>query len=196
MEAMKKMSDKAFDLAIVDPPYGTGNVKKYNKKFKNDSKKWNKNIPPSKYFSELCRVSKNQIIWGGNYFTKYLSSTKSWIFWYKDFNGNTNGFADGELAWTSLNVQLKVFKFCANDGRQNVITKIHPTQKPVQLYKWLLKKYAKEGNNILDTHLGSGSIAIACWDMGFDLTAHEIDEESYKGTMNRFENHKRQGQLF
>jgi site-specific DNA-methyltransferase (adenine-specific) len=206
MELMSRYPDNYFDLAIVDPPYGIGmdgdiNIKKkdrpstWDKKNKYQKKEWDNEIPNKEYFDELFRVSKNQIIWGGNYFTEYLQPSKCWIFWDKLFDKTFN-FSHGELAWTSFNKQLlkvtKSSKAESNGGKD----RIHPTQKPVALYKWILDKYAKEGDKILDTHLGSGSIAIACHDFKFDLTACELDKEYFDQAMKRIENHKSQLKLF
>lgn len=176
MELMKLLPDNYADLAIVDPPYGIGvNVSmgrrkgdkksKYHKFAGNDSA-----IPPAEYFAELKRVSKNQIIWGGNYMTEFLPPSPCWLFWDKGFSEDVT-FAQFELAWTSFSSSAK--KFDRHPSQQN---RIHPTQKPVALYKWLLDRYAKPGDKILDTHLGSGSIAIAAHDYGFDLLACELDE--------------------
>ena len=206
MQLMARYPDKYFDLAIVDPPYGIGmdgdiNIKKkdrpstWDKKNKYQKKEWDNEIPNKEYFDELFRVSKNQIIWGGNYFTEYLQPSKCWIFWDKLFDKTFN-FSHGELAWTSFNKQLlkvtKSSKAESNGGKD----RIHPTQKPVAIYKWILEKYAKEGDKILDTHLGSGSIAIACHDFKFDLTACELDKEYFDKAMERIENHKSQLKLF
>jgi site-specific DNA-methyltransferase (adenine-specific) len=212
MELMSRYPDKYFDLAIVDPPYGIGASKfigttykkgtiKNKKGFGNNKlylkKDWDNAIPDEKYFNELFRVSKNQIIWGGNYFP--LPLVKGWIFWHKKIaNATTENYADGELAWTSINKTARYFKYDwvglggINNGRKSE----HPTQKPVALYKWLLDKYAKEGDKILDTHLGSGSIAIACHDFKFDLTACELDKEYFDKAMERINNHKSQLKLF
>jgi len=208
LQAMGAMRDKQFDLAIVDPPYGIGfgEFNRTNKasdgtrykanKYKND--KWDDSIPTDKYFSELMRISENQIVWGGNYFP-YLwqNGCKGFIFWYK---GNpVPNFADGELAWTSFNKVAKQldYRYYGNlEGNTSASDKIHPTQKPVFLYKWLLQNYAEKGQTILDTHLGSGSIAIACWDMGFDLTGYEIDKEYYDRACKRFNEHSKQMQLW
>ena len=196
MDALREMEDNQFELAIVDPPYGIGmsggNVG--SKGFNNlDRKEWDKCIPNNDYFSEIMRVAKIQIVWGGNYFP--LPPSRCFIVWDKGagFKGRT--FAECEQAWCSLDSNAKIFKrdpLCNGDYRG----KIHPTQKPVALYKWLLKNYAKEGDTILDTHLGSGSIAIACWDAGFDLTGYELDEDYYKAACARLEKHKSQLQLF
>lgn len=207
MVAMRKMKDKAFDLAIVDPPYGINHAEiagkqsgtQYGKaaapKANYAVKEWDKSCPPQEYFNELYRVSKNQIIFGANYMVKSLKPSMGWIFWDKD-NG-TNGFSDGELAYTSFDKGLRKFRFMWNGmlqenmGRHKEI-RFHPTQKPVQLYSWVLKNYAKPGDKIIDTHLGSGSIAMACYDMGHDLTGFEIDKEYFDAASKRIENHKKQ----
>jgi site-specific DNA-methyltransferase (adenine-specific) len=155
-------------------------------------------IPEKAYFIELMRVSVNQIIFGGNYFINHLRNTSCFIVWDKDNSGN---FADCELAWTSFNTAVRKFKYRWNGMLQEHMGKdkevrLHPTQKPEDLYRWILKMYAKQGNRILDTHLGSGSIAIACHDMGFDLTGYEIDKDYYEAAVKRLENHQKQGQLF
>jgi len=197
MELMARYPDKYFDLAIVDPPYGIGasemtmgNGK--NKKYKK-GKIWDNETPNQEYFEELFRVSKNQIIWGGNYFS--LPLTKSWIFWDKGINGDCD-FADGELAWISFNKVLRIAPIRYKGFLGADTERIHPTQKPIKLYKWLLDKYAKQGDKILDTHLGSGSIAIACHDYGFDLTACELDKEYFDKAMQRINNHTAQQKLF
>lgn len=205
MELMARYPDKYFDLAIVDPPYGIkenggrGNVS--TKKWKNPPKSshikkdWDNSRPEKSYFDELFRVSKNQIIWGGNYFTENLPSKMGWIFWDKE-TGNSD-FSDGELAFTSFNKALKKYTFLWSGFKQKIAEKrTHPTQKPVALYKWLLDKYAKQGDKILDTHLGSGSIAIACHDYGFELTACELDKEYFDKAMQRINNHTAQYRLF
>lgn len=155
------------------------------------NKKWDDAPPTADYFGELCRVSKHQIIWGGNYFE--LPPTKSWIFWDKDVPRGVS-FADGELAWTSYDktlckVLIPYSGFRGSEGR------IHPTQKPVALYKWLLGKYAKQGDKILDTHLGSGSSRIAAHDMGFDFTGFELDKDYFEAMEKRFQKHISQLEL-
>jgi len=190
MEAMKEMPDKAYDLAIVDPPYGIG-AENHAGPEKHGwtqwtKKAWDKNPPSRKYFDELFRVSKNQLIWGGNYFE--LPPTKCLIVWDKgqrDFS-----LADGEVAWGSFDKALRILTY--SRAQANLETKIHPTQKPVKLYEWLLKNYAKPGDKILDTHLGSGSIAIACDNMGFDLVGFEIDREYYEAAIRRLDEHRKQ----
>ena len=200
MELMSRYPDKYFDLAIVDPPYGINRSGHNGVKAKNPKhnwkshewKNWDKEIPSEKYFKELFRVSKNQIIWGANYFTKYLPSSMGWIFWDK---GQDLTMSDGELAYTSFDIALR--RKIMNRGQLMIEGGTqHPTQKPVALYKWLLDKYAKQGDKILDTHLGSGSIAIACHDYNFELTACELDPEYYANAIKRINNHISQQKLF
>jgi site-specific DNA-methyltransferase (adenine-specific) len=203
LEAMKDMSDNQFDLAIVDPPYGINITK--NKRLNNNSKKdWDKEIPTPEYFKELFRVSENQIIWGGNYFIEYLKNTRCYLNWDKLNHSDT--YADCEMAWTSFDKNAKIFKYMWDGNRYGFIGAIqgvgkksirtHPTQKPIALYEWLLMNYAKEGDKILDTHLGSGSIAIACHNLGYDLTGYEIDKDYYEAAIKRVEQHKTQKRLF
>jgi site-specific DNA-methyltransferase (adenine-specific) len=190
MEAMAKMKDNAFDLAIVDPPYKidvTGLKAGFGRG--NFNYKALSNPPTKKYIKELFRISKNQILWGFNYYMNLLPNTDSCIIWNKHQNGH---FSEAELAWCSIG-KTRIFD---RAYQKDIGNKIHPTQKPVALYKWLLKNYAKEGDTILDTHLGSGSIAIACHDMGFDLEAYELDSDYYRDCMKRFTNHTAQGLLF
>jgi site-specific DNA-methyltransferase (adenine-specific) len=194
MDLMKRYHDKYFELAIVDPPYGIGinhNMGRRKGDKKSEYKKvgWDNEVPKEDFFKELSRVSKNQIIWGGNYMTQFLAPSPCWIMWDKGFSEELT-FAQFELAWTSFKTSCK--KFDKNPSQQN---RIHPTQKPVELYKWLLKNYAKEGDKILDTHLGSGSIAIACHYMGYNLTACELDKEYYDNAMERITNMTRQETL-
>ena len=208
MALMARYPDKYFDLAIVDPPYGL-NFDTFNRtnkdhngtrvkanKYKNAD--WDSSIPSNPYFAELFRVSKNQIIWGGNYFP-YLwqYGCKGFIFWHKQ--NPVPNFADGEMAWTSFNKVAKQFqfKYFGNiQGNTKSDERIHPTQKPHELYRWLLENYGTKGDKILDTHLGSGSIAIACHDYGFDLTACELDKDYYEAAMKRINNHMAQTKLF
>jgi len=205
MEAMAKMKDNDFDLAIVDPPYGIGYSKRKRRdkkhKPKYTAKKWDDTPPNKEYFKEVQRVSKNQIIWGGNYFE--LPQSRCYCIWVKQPEGIDQGSV--EYAWASFDKSPKHFTYhIGNESGfapklqswQKVFANIHPTQKPVALYKWLLKNYANEGDKILDTHLGSGSIAIACHDMGFDLEAYELDSDYYRDCMKRFKNHTTQGLLF
>ena len=196
LEYMKTVPNNHFDLAIVDPPYGidAGNMTMGNGKNKKWGKKdWDKKPPSHEYFKELFRVSKNQIICGGNYFN--LPIIKSWVFWDKGIYGDCS-FADGELIWTSFNRVLRVAKIKYKGFLGADKIKIHPTQKPVALYKWLLQNYAKKGDKIFDSHLGSGSIAIACDDMGFDLVGCEIDLEYYNAAIERLKPYRRQTKLF
>jgi len=205
MEYMKEMKDNEFDLAIVDPPYGIGESGKTNKtrcKFAISrdygSKDWDSKSPDKEYFDELLRVSKHQVIFGANHFiSKIPYNSSCWIVWDKD-NGKTD-FADCELAWTSFKTSVRKFKHkwqgMLQENMKNKEQRIHPTQKPVELYRWLLVNYAKKGDKILDTHLGSGSIAIACHDLKFDLTAFETDQEYYDMATKRIETYKKQLQL-
>jgi len=199
MELMSRYEDNHFDLAIVDPPYGiNANKEKEHNGWKDYGiKEWDNEIPKLEYFNELFRVSKNQIIWGGNYMTKYLPPKMCWLLWDKgqrDFS-----LADGELAWTSFDKALRIFTMprgaALSDAKKNG-GKIHATQKPVKLYEWLLMNYAKEGDKILDTHLGSGSIAIACHNLGYDLTACELDKDYYDAAIKRINEHKQQIRMF
>jgi len=203
MELMARYEDNHFDLAIVDPPYGIGVTK--NKRLNNISNKdWDNEIPKKEYFEELKRVSKNQIIWGGNYFIEHLSNTRCYLNWDKLNHSDT--YADCEMAWTSFDKNAKIFKYMWDGNRYGFIgaikgvgkksIRMHPTQKPIALYEWLLMNYAKEGDKILDTHLGSGSIAIACHNLKFDLTACELDKEYYKEAMKRITKHKQQLTMF
>jgi site-specific DNA-methyltransferase (adenine-specific) len=160
---------------------GKGKNKRFSK-----GKNWDNETPTQEYFTELFRVSKNQIIWGGNYFI--LPCVRGWIFWDKNINGSSS-FSDGELAWTSFDRVLRKAEITYNGFLGADTNRVHPTQKPVALYKWLLDKYAKEGDKILDTHLGSGSIAIACYEYGFNLTGFELDSEYYNAAKSRIENH-------
>jgi len=192
MQLMARYEDNHFDLAIVDPPYGIninvsmgrrkGDKKSdYHKFAGNDSE-----IPSKQYFTELFRISKNQIIWGGNYMTEHLKPTSCWLLWDKGFSEDVT-FAQFEMAWSSFNSSAKKY-----DKHPNQLNRIHPTQKPIALYEWILMRYAKEGDKILDTHLGSGSIAIACHNLGYDLTACELDKEYYEASLKRINQHKAQ----
>jgi len=224
MALMARYPDKHFDLAIVDPPYGIGfgkfnrtntdstGVKVKANKYKNSD--WDSGVPNDEYFKELFRVSKNQIVFGGNYFiqlakietpnlktidsfNKYIKeSTENWLFWHKQ--NPVPNFADGELAWLSFDKNFQFdFKYYGNlQGNTSADDKHHPTQKPHQLYRYCLETFAKKGDVILDTHLGSGSIAIACHDYGFDLTACELDKDYFEAAMKRLQQHKSQTKLF
>lgn len=209
MEAMAKMKDNAFQLAICDVPYGIGEGNKdkgrngfgvYKKRNSYESKDWDKSAPPKKYFNELKRVSQNQIIWGANHFIENIpfANSSAWIVWDK-VNGATD-FADSELAYTSFKKAVRNFVFqwsgMLQGDMKNKEARIHPTQKPVKLYKWLLGKYAKEGDKILDTHGGSMSIAIACHDLKFDLDLYEIDKDYFEAGKKRLKQHTDQMQMF
>lgn len=194
MEGMKQFPDKYFELAIVDPPYGLerfkkkdgGNSKKINT-FGGNTHNWNNEKPNNKYFDELFRVSKYQIIWGANNFT--LPNTEYFIIW--DKLQMMPSFARCEFAWTNCKVPSKIYEQRSQDD-----CRIHPTQKPVALYQWLLQKYAKQGYKILDTHVGSASSLIACYNMGFDYIGFEIDPDYYKAAFERLEAVKAQTRLF
>ena len=195
---MSRYPDNYFDLAIVDPPYKNEFVIVANNKCAKVKKDYNLELlngqPSNDYFIELKRVSKNQIIWGVNYFKFYLGAGR--IVWDKD---NTGVYSDCELAYHSFSDVTRKYQFRWNGMLQgdmkNKENRIHPTQKPVALYKWLLDKYAKDGDKILDTHLGSGSIAIACHDLGFDLTGCELDTDYFNAMMKRLDDHKKQLKL-
>jgi site-specific DNA-methyltransferase (adenine-specific) len=195
MEVMKDYPDKYFDLAVVDPPYGINAGKMTmgsgKHKFSKD-KDWDSAIPTSEYFDELFRVSKNQIVWGGNYFTEHLHPTPHWILWDKK-NPNLS-FAEGELAWIRKGKNLRIFKHYSaivEDGG-----KIHPTQKPVKLYDWIFHNYAQPGFKILDTHLGSGSSRIAADRAGLEFIGIEIDAEYFEKQEQRFREYKSQLTMF
>ena len=202
MLLMARYPDNYFDLAIVDPPYGIdrNGMNMGNSVFNKDNKKWDSQIPSKQYFKELFRVSQKQIIWGGNYFTNLLSPNRCWICWNKD-NPATN-FSSIELAWTSFDLLPNYFYYAWGGlsdgikGRNKKEKSIHPTQKPIQLYEWILKEYAKEGNLILDTHIGSGSSRIACQKNGFNFTGFEIDSEMYKKQNKRYDDFVSQLRLF
>lgn len=195
MKYMASLPDKAFKLAIVDPQYGIdfAKQKKGSGWITREDKDWDKEPPPPEYFKELFRVSENQIIWGGNYFTPHLPGSMGWILWDKgqrDFS-----LADGELAFTSFDRALRIFTLSRAKANQDYFKK-HPTKKPIDLYKWLLKNYAKPKDNILDTHAGSRSLAIACYQMGFDHVSCEIDKDYHNDSVQRFNEAKKTQQLF
>jgi len=208
MEYMRGLPDKAFDLAVCDPPYGInaptmsatpcqrqtgskrlngGGGKLKDRVLNNAECNWDSCIPDEDYFAELFRVSKNQVIWGGNYFT--LPPSRGYAVW--DKVQPWPNFSATEFAWSSFDCPSKLFKFDNRTG-----DKIHPTQKPVKLYEWLLTNYAKPGQRILDTHLGSGSSAIASYNLGFEFVGMELDADYYAAACKRFEQHKAQGNLF
>lgn len=208
MEYMRTLPDKAFDLAVVDPPYGVGESGDKNRTRGRIAKAkaykafygYDKQPPAPEYFRELCRVSKNQIIFGANHFANRLEHPESscWIVWDKE-NG-ANDFADCELAWTSFKSAIRIFRFRWQGMLQGDMAhkehRIHPTQKPVALYAWIYQRYAKPGDKILDTHLGSGSSRIAAYDAGLDFVGCEIDPDYFKAQEARFRVHTAQENLF
>jgi site-specific DNA-methyltransferase (adenine-specific) len=207
MEGMAQYPDKYFELAIVDPPYGidaandTRADRKYGKAAakskKYGSKDWDKKTPNIDYYKHLYRVSKNQIIWGANHLGNFNPSS-CWIVWDKE-NGD-NYYADAELAYTSFKTAVRLIKIkwhgMIQHDMKNKEIRIHPTQKPIKLYKWLLTNYAKPGDKILDTHLGSGSSRIAAYDMGFDFVGFELDKKYFDASCKRFDTFKQQLKLF
>ena len=212
IEGMRQMPDKFIDLAIVDPPYGigydsaaakkggqqNGNAKAAKRQY--HATCWDDHIPGAEYFNELFRVSKNQIIWGGNYFTQYLPPSKGFIIWDKRCSEKMNNdFADCEQAWTNIGV-ARVFRYLYNgmlvENMANKEERIHPTQKPVDLYIWLLNHYAKPGYKILDTHVGSASSLIACYRLGFKYYGFEIDKQYYDDAAARLDAEMRQVTFF
>ena len=214
MEYMAGLPDKAFELAIVDPPYGIGEGNKKNKTRSSytgfgDKKTWVKakdygggefdfSIPDAKYFEQLERVSKNRIIWGANYMVEFLDASMGWIVWDKDNGGSDQ--SDCELAYSTFQKGLRKYKYrwqgLLQQDMKNKEDRIHPTQKPVALYKWLLHNYAKPGDKILDTHLGSGSSAIAAHQMGFDFVGCELDKDYYEAACKRFKEQTAQLAIF
>jgi site-specific DNA-methyltransferase (adenine-specific) len=195
MDFMADVPDNYYELAIVDPPYGIERFKHGSLRFDKKNQyqngiEWDKK-PNKKYFDELFRISKKQIIWGANNFLG-LPPTEYFIIW--DKKQTVDNFASAEFAWTNIKKPAKIFKFAIH--KHNQINKIHPTQKPVALYKWLLKNYAKPGDKIFDSHVGSGSIRIACHDLGFDFEGCEIDEDYWRAQEERYKNHIAQQELF
>ncbi len=197
MEYMKTLKDKSFDLAIVDPPYGIGRdgsvrtTSKHGGRKAHKFKGWDNETPDAEYFEELFRVSKNQIIWGANYFTKHLPASMGWIFWDK---GQRICNSDGELAFSSFNRALRVAEY--NRVELLIEGTDHPTQKPVKLYNWIYKNYAERGQRILDTHLGSGNNAISAHYFGCDFVGGEIDKEYYDNACKRLKQRTGQFQIF
>lgn len=194
MEGMKSFPDKFFDLAIVDPPYGiniNNNMGRRKGDKPSDYKKvfWDNEPPDKKYFDELFRISKNQVIWGANYFPN-MPPTKCFLVWVKPQMSEDVSFSMAEYAWTSFDISAKVFTFC-----QNNLKRIHPTQKPVELYEWVLSKFAKAGDKILDTHAGSASSLIACHNLGYEYIGFEIDPDYYLVALQRLESYKSQLKL-
>jgi len=215
VEGLKRFSDNHFDLAIVDPPYGikadrltrtkgkSGKSRTFNQnlKYNYEPKEWDAEIPNIEYWNELFRVSKNQIVWGGNYFSEYLPSKKGWIVWDKKVtNANNKNFSDCELAWTSFDCIVRKFTYdwigfgYLNNPMKQV--KIHPTEKPITLYEWIFSQYSKEGDKILDTHLGSGSSRIAAQKSKLDFTGFEIDKDYYEAQEKRFKDFVSQLRMF
>jgi len=197
LEAMKAMPDNAYELAIVDPPYGLERFKKGSLRFggiKGNYEhgfEWD-NKPSRDYWNELFRVSKNQIVWGANNFE--MPPSEYFCVWNK--KQPVPNFAGAEYAWVSMGLKKPAKVFTYSIMQHNQTNKIHPTQKPVKLYEWLLDNYAKEGDRILDTHLGSGSIAIACHNRGFQLDGYEIDKDYFEATSKRIKDHIAQLTLF
>jgi len=190
MLLMARYEDNHFDLAIVDPPYGINRngMNMGNSVFNKDDKTWDDNVPTEEYFNELFRVSKNQIIWGGNYFD--LPVSQYFAIWDKGETMYGRDFAECEFAWVKKG-GTRIYKKSPNQPKR-----IHPTQKPIRLYEWLLDNYAEKGNKILDTHLGSGSIALACHNRGYNLTACELDTDYYKSALKRLKTHQQQLTMF
>lgn len=195
IEIMKKIPDKYFDLCLTDPPYGInmdgGNI---GKSFNHDKKSWDSKIPDKIYFDELKRISKNQIIWGGNYFTEFLEPSRCWVVWDKNkAEGKETTFAQGELAWTSFDENLRIFKYTwdgfiqGEAGNKIKEEKYHPTQKPISLMEYCLEKFSKEGDKIIDIYGGSGTTAIACINKKRDFVICEKEESFYKIITERIE---------
>lgn len=205
---MAEYEDNHFDLAIVDIPYGLkigrngkiGGNGKITEVREYKHVRWDDKTPDTDYFLELFRVSKNQIIWGGNYITDKMKITNGWILWDKKCKNDwDDNFSDGEMAWTSFDIPLKIFRHLWMGALRKIEfdedTRIHPTQKPIALYKWLLTKYAKEDDLILDTHVGSASSLIACEDMGFNYVGFEIDKDYYDAAQKRLKQFRSQLKL-
>ena len=200
MEYMAGCADNAFDLAIVDPPYGIGKAlvsggKKsggWHRMVESGADKWDI-APNDEYFMQLFRISKDQIIWGGNYFN--LPPTKKPLCWDK-IRPNQQNVSEWEFAWTSFKGRAEKFNYCANGGFLLKTPRIHPTQKPIQLYKWLLKKFSKKGDRVIDTHSGSGSLAIACNDFHIDAVCCEIDKDYFEASKKRFKRETAQMTMF
>jgi site-specific DNA-methyltransferase (adenine-specific) len=193
MDLLRQTPDKYFNLCIVDPPYGIDinmNMgRRKGKRKKHEDKNWDGGVPSADYFKELQRVSQNQIIWGGNYFD--LPPTQCFLIWDKAESMYDRSFAECEQAWTSFKTSARLFKMCPNQT-----DRVHPTQKPIALYKWILKRFSKEGDKILDTHLGSGSSRIAAYIMGFDFYGCEIDKDYFEAQEKRFKQQTAQQSLF
>ena len=198
MEYMATLPDKAFDLAIVDPPYGIGinmnQGRRAGNAIKHARKTWDASPPSAEYWRELTRVSRNQIVWGANNF-EWIPAHSGWVVWDKDITGDV-GFSRAELAYHSGIDIVDMVRIRAQSGAETYTNKIHPTQKPVKLYEWLLTNYAKPGQRILDTHLGSGSSAIACHKLGYEMVGVELDEDYFSAACRRIEDAQRQAQMF
>lgn len=213
LDGMREFPNNYFDLAIVDPPYGIGydvkaeknGGKQYGKasapKNMYHASNWDDKIPTKSYFDELFRVSKHQIIWGGNYFTEFLPPSKGFICWDKRLNGITRSFADCEYAWMDKGLGVaRMFRFVwdgmIQENMKDKEFRIHPTQKPVALYEWILNRYAKEGDKILDTHVGSGSSLIACRNTNHKYVGFEIDADYYRLAKERIDRESAQMNIF
>jgi len=199
VNSLKRFNDKHFDIAVVDPPYGIGANKMQlgngKKRIYRGEADWDNAIPTAEYWEQLFRVSKNQIVWGGNYMTEYLKPTGAWLFW--DKGTGDNDFADGELAWTSYGGALrKITKSWVGANAKDGLERIHPTQKPIYLYEWIFKRFAKEGDLILDTHLGSGSSRIAAHKAKLNFIGYEIDKGYYDKQEKRFNEFVSQLRMF
>jgi site-specific DNA-methyltransferase (adenine-specific) len=199
MELLKVTPDKFYDLAIVDPPYGIGaggksfinSGNKFNRAIYRETD-WDSGVPGAVYFNELRRVSREQIIWGGNYFIDHLVASRCFIVWDKQVPQDFS-YAQCELAWTSMDKNAKIF---VDSNKKDIASRIHPTQKPIKLYEWLLTNYAKPNDKILDTHLGSGSHAIATNNLGFELTACELDKDYFDASVKRITSANAQIRMF
>jgi site-specific DNA-methyltransferase (adenine-specific) len=202
VEFMKTKPDNCYDLAIVDPPYGNVAVfdncqpkeRKNERPKKYKTKDWDNTKPNAEYWKELFRVSKNQIVWGGNYFTDFLPESRGWIYW--DKKTGDNNFSDGELAWTSFHKRLMSYSINSKADTRGGKDRFHPTQKPIRLYRWTLQNYAEQGWKILDTNGGSMGIAIACSEEGFDLDICEIDKEYFNKGLEKYNEYMKQPKLF
>lgn len=212
LNLMKLTPDDYYDLSIVDPPYGIGLGKKKTIGKKGNmnyiattykQSNWDSNIPDKKYFQEIFRISKNQIIFGGNYFIEYLNNTRCVLFWSKQYIPAGFSMADCEMAWTSFDASAKMIRvpiehnnISNNKEKAKLKAKIHQAQKPVKLYEWILDNYAKPGQKIFDSHFGSLSIGIACHNLGFELTACELDKDYYEAAKKRLQTHQMQKTIF
>lgn len=201
MELLKATPDKFYDLAIVDPPFGRGDIAKHTPRAKGTTKNkihaattWNESPPKAEYFDELFRVSKNQIIWGANHYPEHLSSSRGWVFWDKLYE-NTFNFSAGELAYSSFDRILKMVRL-SQRWIPGTELNIHPTQKPIKLYEWLLTNYAKQGDKILDTHGGSMSSVVACLNLGYEIVCTELDADYYNDGVKRISQATAQERMF